>query len=121
MDALLHALDQVESYNYVVILQPTSPLRTADDIDATVFRCHQNDGTACMTVTENPQAAVVDVHAWRKQSAGSCNGSERKGHTHAVRVNDLRAEWVSVRGWDRVAAKVWNFLHRGYSRSSNVA
>ncbi len=52
MDALLHALEQVESHDYVVLLQPTSPLRTADDIDETVARCHQNGGTACVTVTE---------------------------------------------------------------------
>ncbi len=52
IDALLHALDQVESHDYVVLLQPTSPLRTADDIDATVARCHQSGGTACVTVTE---------------------------------------------------------------------
>jgi N-acylneuraminate cytidylyltransferase len=52
MDALLHALDQVESHDYVVMLQSTSPLRTADDIDATITRCHQNHGTACVTVTE---------------------------------------------------------------------
>jgi N-acylneuraminate cytidylyltransferase len=52
MDALLHALDQVETYDYVVLLQPTSPLRTADDIDSTIARCHQNGGTACVTVIE---------------------------------------------------------------------
>lgn len=52
MDALLHALDQVETYDYVVLLQPTSPLRTADDIDTTIARCHQNGSTACVTVTD---------------------------------------------------------------------
>ncbi|WP_205451066.1 cytidylyltransferase domain-containing protein [Salinibacter ruber] len=52
MDALLHALNQVESHDYVVLLQPTSPLRTADDIDATIARCHQNEGMPCVTVTE---------------------------------------------------------------------
>lgn len=52
MDALLHALDRVESTDYVVMLQPTSPLRTADDVDATIARCNKNSGTACVTVTE---------------------------------------------------------------------
>ncbi|WP_263810685.1 cytidylyltransferase domain-containing protein [Salinibacter pepae] len=52
IDALLHAVDQVESYEYIVLLQPTSPLRTADDIDATIACCHRNGGTACVTVTE---------------------------------------------------------------------
>lgn len=51
MDALLHALEQVKPHDYVVLLQPTSPLRTAEDIDATIDRCHRN-GRACVSVTE---------------------------------------------------------------------
>jgi N-acylneuraminate cytidylyltransferase len=52
MDALLHAMDQVPEYDYVVLLQPTSPLRTAEDIDATIERCYQAGTPACVTVTE---------------------------------------------------------------------
>lgn len=52
MDTLLHALDQAEPYDYVVLLQPTSPLRTADDIDATIARCYETDVPACVTVDE---------------------------------------------------------------------
>ena len=39
-------------HDYVVLLQPTSPLRTAEDIDATIERCHQTEAPACVTVTE---------------------------------------------------------------------
>jgi N-acylneuraminate cytidylyltransferase len=39
-------------YDYVVLLQPTSPLRAAKDIDATIERCHQTEAPACVTVTE---------------------------------------------------------------------
>jgi N-acylneuraminate cytidylyltransferase len=52
MDALLHAMKQVEDHDYVVLLQPTSPLRTAEDIDATITRCNENAAPACVTVTE---------------------------------------------------------------------
>lgn len=52
MDALLHAMDQVPDYDYVVLLQPTSPLRTSDDVDATIARCHETGAPACVTVTE---------------------------------------------------------------------
>jgi CMP-N,N'-diacetyllegionaminic acid synthase len=34
IDVVLHALDQLPGYEYVVLLQPTSPLRIAADIDA---------------------------------------------------------------------------------------
>jgi N-acylneuraminate cytidylyltransferase len=52
IDALLHAIDQVDRYDYVVLLQPTSPLRTADDIDAAIETCLEKDAPACVTVTE---------------------------------------------------------------------
>ncbi len=52
MDALLHALDQFPPYEFVVLLQPTSPLRTAADIDATITRCYESDAPVCVTVTE---------------------------------------------------------------------
>lgn len=51
VDALLHALGQVEPHDYVVQLQPTSPLRTADDIDAAIGRCEEKAAPACVTVT----------------------------------------------------------------------
>ncbi len=36
IDPVLHALDMLPAYDMVVLLQPTSPLRSADDIDAAV-------------------------------------------------------------------------------------
>ncbi len=51
-DALLHALSQVESHHYTVLLQPTSPLRIVEDIDGTIERCHESDAPSCVTVTK---------------------------------------------------------------------
>jgi N-acylneuraminate cytidylyltransferase len=45
-------MEQVPDHDYVVLLQPTSPLRTAEDIDATIARCHKTDAPTCVTVTE---------------------------------------------------------------------
>lgn len=36
---VLHAIDNLPGYEYIVLLQPTSPLRTAEDIDACVKDC----------------------------------------------------------------------------------
>jgi N-acylneuraminate cytidylyltransferase len=52
IDALLRAVDQMPDHDYVVLLQPTSPLRTAEDIDAVVERCHQTKAPACVIATE---------------------------------------------------------------------
>ncbi|KOR32311.1 acylneuraminate cytidylyltransferase [Achromatium sp. WMS3] len=53
MDVIFHALDTIsEKYDYVVLLQPTSPLRTTQDIDACIEKCIQKDAPACVSVTE---------------------------------------------------------------------
>ncbi len=49
---VLHALDTVEdSFHYVALLQPTSPLRLAEDIDAAVSLCRDGGAPACVSVT----------------------------------------------------------------------
>ena len=52
-DALLHALDTiVETYDYLVLLQPTSPLRSAEDIDRCLEICQRTGAPACVSVSE---------------------------------------------------------------------
>ena len=52
MDALLHALEQIPEYEYVALLQPTSPLRTAEDIDACIEKMDRLEVPACVSVTK---------------------------------------------------------------------
>jgi len=48
---VLHALDSVDQdYEYVVLLQPTSPFRTAEDIDAAVELCAGSRAPAVVSV-----------------------------------------------------------------------
>lgn len=54
IDVVSHALLSLpEKYDYVVLLQPTSPLRTADDIDACVKLCVGKRINSCVSVTES--------------------------------------------------------------------
>ena len=58
MEALLHVLDHVGGFDWVVLLQPTSPLRVADDIDDALQQCIDRGAPACVSVTpveEPPQ------------------------------------------------------------------
>ena len=50
---LLHALDMLEpeTYDYVVLLQPTSPLRTGADISAALHLCVDSNAPACVSVS----------------------------------------------------------------------
>ncbi len=52
IDPVLHALGALpEKYDYVVLLQPTSPLRAAQDIDGCIEHCLAARADACVTVT----------------------------------------------------------------------
>jgi N-acylneuraminate cytidylyltransferase len=53
VDVVLHALDQLLDMDAVVLLQPTSPFRSVDDIDRAVEQWNMN-GTTVVSVTESP-------------------------------------------------------------------
>lgn len=52
MDVILHALGQVPGYDYVIVLQPTSPLRSAQDIDAAFDKMITTNVSSCVSVCE---------------------------------------------------------------------
>lgn len=49
---LLHAIGEVTGFDYVVLLQPTSPLRTVEDIDGCIELCISQYGDTSVTVTK---------------------------------------------------------------------
>lgn len=50
MEVVFDALERCTGYDWVVLLQPTSPLRTAADIDAAIERCIELEAPACVSV-----------------------------------------------------------------------
>lgn len=56
IDVVLHALDMVSGYDVVVLLQPTSPLRTAEDIDGACARLAERGAPACVSVAPVEQS-----------------------------------------------------------------
>lgn len=62
-DALIHVLDSSgDTFDYLVLLQPTSPLRAAIDIDETIRACHENRVPACLTVCESTKSPYWMYH-----------------------------------------------------------
>lgn len=56
IDAIQHALDQVGGrWDYVVLLQPTSPLRTPADIDSAIRLCDETGAPAVIGVSPLPK------------------------------------------------------------------
>jgi CMP-N,N'-diacetyllegionaminic acid synthase len=57
IEPVLHTLKALtEKYDYIVLLQPTSPLRLAEDIDSCLETCLNHQAPACVTVTEVDQS-----------------------------------------------------------------
>jgi CMP-N,N'-diacetyllegionaminic acid synthase len=56
IDVVLHALDQIPGFDFVVLLQPTSPLRSADDIDAAFKSMLARSAPSCISVCEADQS-----------------------------------------------------------------
>jgi CMP-N,N'-diacetyllegionaminic acid synthase len=56
IEPVLHAVSALpERYDYIMLLQPTSPLRLAEDIDSCVETCLRHHAVACITVNEVDQ------------------------------------------------------------------
>ena len=56
IDAILHAVDNMPGYDYIVLLQPTSPLRIAEDIDGTIELCFKGKSLSAVSVTESEKS-----------------------------------------------------------------
>lgn len=111
IDPVLHALKELSGYDYVVLLQPTSPLRTEEDIDGCITRCEEKSAPACVSVTEpahHPQWMFILSDADVLLPI-----SEQRG----VRRQDLPAVYA-LNGAVYVARTAWlietrNFLSEG--------
>jgi CMP-N,N'-diacetyllegionaminic acid synthase len=65
LDPVLHALDQLPQFDAVLLLQPTSPLRTTEDIDACLRLAAQRRAPSVVSVTE------PDAHPYWTYRVGS--------------------------------------------------
>ncbi|MBF0623611.1 MAG: acylneuraminate cytidylyltransferase family protein [Magnetococcales bacterium] len=61
--ALLHALDSLEeSWDYLVLLQATSPLRIPEDISACLNLCEQHQAPVCVSLVAAHQPPIYMYH-----------------------------------------------------------
>ena len=52
IDVILHVIDNIgQLYDYVVMLQPTSPMRTVEDIDGCIEFTMDRKAVACVSIT----------------------------------------------------------------------
>jgi len=59
IEFVLHALETLqEKYDYVIVLQPTSPLRESSDIDSAIEECLAKDATSVIGVCETEHSPL---------------------------------------------------------------
>ena len=100
--AILHALDNAgEPFDYFVLLQPTSPLRTPADIDGAIELCVSTKAPACigMTTTSKPSDWMYRVGDNRRMTP-------LLGEHVIDRRQELPATWV-INGAVYVARTDW--------------
>lgn len=66
LDVVRHAMDwadrdEPDAFSHLVLLQPTSPLRTAGDIDETLALCRDQDRSTAVSVTPAPKPDVLMI------------------------------------------------------------
>lgn len=82
IEPVLHAVKEIGlTYDYLVLLQPTSPFRTTEDIDGAIVRCLQYKADSCVSVSQAQKHP-----AWM----------------HTLDQNEMLIPWMDVQnGWPR--------------------
>ncbi len=116
MDTILHLLDQTnDAYAQVVLLQPTSPLRTAADIDAAFALYRRSGAPACVSVTQAPKPPH-----WMYDMADDGRLRPLLGHRETARRQDLPPTYV-LNGAIYIAATSWLRSHKTFVGQETVA
>jgi len=113
---LIHALDHVgETFDYFVLLQPTSPLRSTADIDGAIELCQARRAPACVSMCEC--AKPVE---WMYRVGDDGSVSPILGEIITSRRQELPAAFV-INGAVYVAEVDWYRRNRGFLSSETVA
>lgn len=103
MDVVLHALDQLPAFDYIVLLQPTSPLRTSEDIDSAFALMLKSGAPSCVSVTEVEQSPywmyrVTDENRLQRLLAPIEGGTRRQDLPPIYALNGAiyvaRIDWL---------------------------
>jgi CMP-N,N'-diacetyllegionaminic acid synthase len=113
---LIHALDHLEgTFDYVVLLQPTSPLRTAADIDGAVELCVTRRAPACVGMCESPKPVE-----WMYRVGDDSIVNPVVGEIVTSRRQELPATFV-INGAVYVARVEWYRRHRRFLCPDTIA
>jgi len=113
---IMDALVQCPGYDYLLLLQPTSPLRTSEDIDGCIEACLAHDASACVTVSEVKESPFLMYRLGRDQTMTPILPSVRLD----ARRQDLESIY-SLNGAVYFAKSDWYFEHKSFLGPSTIA
>ena len=117
IDPVLHALEQLPGHDIVVLLQPTSPLRTAVDIDGCLEKMLEAAAPACVSVRE---AQDHPYWTYRIDAAGRLRAFAAPEDGAASRRQDLPPAWA-INGAVYAARTGWLATTRSFLTAETVA
>lgn len=116
IDVVVDALNRVPGYDIVVLLQPTSPLRIAADIDGAVELLVSSGASACVTVRE---ANEHPYWIFRIGNDGRLSRFAEPAGDMPLRRQELPQAW-SLNGAVYVADCNWFLKNRTFVSSGTV-
>lgn len=116
MDVVLHAINELPSFEYIILLQPTSPMRTATDIDAAFKLLIATSAPSCVSVTEVEQSPY-----WMYQLTDGFNLRKlMPEHKHITRRQDLPAAYM-LNGALYIAKVDWLLQTKDFTSEGCIA
>lgn len=95
VDVVLHALsyleEQGEKYDAVITLQPTSPMRTVEDLVGGMTLYDENDTDSVIAVYEDVKANGFNYY---RMGPGSAGLAEHKEHNTGIRRQEMKPMYV---------------------------
>jgi N-acylneuraminate cytidylyltransferase len=115
VEPVLHAIEQVPGYELIVLLQPTSPLRTTTDIDGCIELCIAEGAKSCVSLCE------VEQHpAWMyKLDEQARMNPLLSGEPDYARRQDLPPVYI-LNGAVYVAEREWLRRHRTFVAANTL-
>lgn len=78
LDVLTHLCKKIKSYDYIILLQPTSPLRIAKDIDAALEKCEKYNAFSVVSVNKLNKKTNLMFHLDKNNNLNSLEKSFTK-------------------------------------------
>lgn len=116
IDVVIDALQRVPGHAVVVLLQPTSPLRSSADIDAAIELLDTSGAPACVSVRS---AEEHPYWTYRLDAQGALAPFVATPDGLPLRRQDLPAAWC-LNGAVYVARVDWFMLNRGFLSPQTV-